>query len=279
MKLQFTKMQGAGNDFVVIDGTKKPFVPSADLMGALTDRRHGVGCDQVLVIDPPSSADVDFDYRIFNSDGSESGQCGNGARCLGRYVRDHRLSSKPSIRVRTNTSILEIASLGNGDIRVNMGVPRFEPKAVPFTAPARAERYSLPLAGGEMLEIGAVSIGNPHAVLTVADVDRAPVAEIGEALQSHPAFPERVNVGFLHVIDRSHARLRVYERGAGETLACGSGACAAAVVARMWGQIGDVVEMQVRGGVLKIEWKGDGEPVYLSGPAEEVFAGEMEWPK
>jgi diaminopimelate epimerase len=279
MAIKFTKMQGAGNDFVVIDATKQPFAPSPGLMARLTDRRHGVGCDQVLVIDAPSAGDVDFNYRIFNSDGSESGQCGNGARCLGRYVRDHQLSRKPSIRVRTNTSVLEIGAAGNGDIRVNMGVPRFEPREVPFTAPARAERYSLPIDGGEMLEIGAVSIGNPHAVLTVADVDRAPVAELGESLQRHPAFPERVNVGFLQVIDRSHARLRVYERGAGETLACGSGACAAAVVARMWGQIGDVVEMRVRGGVLKIEWKGEGEPVYLSGPAEEVFAGEMEWPK
>jgi diaminopimelate epimerase len=232
----------------------------------------------VLVIDPASAPDVDFDYRIFNSDGSESGQCGNGARCLARYVKDHRLSSKDSIRVRTKTAVLEMSHLGSGDVRVNMGIPRFEPADVPFTAAARAPRYSVALEGSQMLEIGAVSIGNPHAVLAVSDVDKAPVAEIGEALQRHPAFPERVNVGFLQVQDPTHARLRVYERGAGETLACGSGACAAAVVARMWGELGAEVTLQVRGGVLRIEWKGEGSPVFLSGPAQTVFEGEMEWP-
>ena len=279
MKLKFTKMHGAGNDFVVIDATREPFQPEAALLARLADRRFGVGCDQVLVVDKPSAPDVDFNYRIFNSDGSETGQCLNGSRCFARFVRERGLSKKDVIRVRTCTSELELQLQPDGSVRVNAGVPRFEPAEIPFTAAARAPRYSVSLNDGQMLEIGAASMGNPHAVLTVADVDQAPVQEIGEALQRHPAFPQRVNVGFLQVLDRGSARLRVFERGAGETLACGSGACAAAVIARMWGMLDATAQMQVRGGVLTIEWQGEGSPVFISGPAQTVFQGEMEWPR
>ena len=279
MKLKFTKMQGAGNDFVVVDATREPFRPEPALLARLADRRFGVGCDQILVVEKPSSRDVDFNYRIFNSDGSETGQCLNGSRCFARFVRERRLSKKDVIRVRTCTSELELQLQADGSVRVNAGMPRFEPADIPFTAPVRAPRYSVTLNDGQMLEVGALSMGNPHAVLTVADVDQAPVQEIGEALQHHPAFPQRVNVGFLQLLDRGTARLRVYERGAGETLACGSGACAAAVIARMWGVADATIEMQVRGGALTIEWQGEGSPVFISGPAETVYRGEMEWPR
>jgi diaminopimelate epimerase len=279
MKLKFTKMQGTGNDFVVIDATRQPFTPEPRLLAALTDRRYGIGCDQVLVVEKPAADDADFNYRIFNSDGSESGQCLNGSRCFARFVRDRGLVDKDLIRVRTCTSRLELELLADGHVRVNAGIPNFEPAQIPFAAAARAECYSVPLGDGQLLEIGAMSIGNPHAVLRVADVDTAPVAEIGQALQKHPAFPQRVNVGFLQVLDSRNARLRVYERGAGETLACGSGACAAAVIARMWGALDADVQLQVRGGILRVEWKGEGSAVFLSGPAQTVFEGEMEWPK
>jgi diaminopimelate epimerase len=270
-------MQGAGNDFVVIDATRTPFKPDPALLAALTDRRFGVGCDQVLVVEPPSDPDMDFNYRIFNSDGSETGQCLNGSRCFARFVRERGLSDKDLIRVRTCTAQMELHLQADGRVRVNAGAPRFAPEEIPFTAPARAPRYSIALAGSGLLEIGAVSMGNPHAVISVSDVDAAPVHEIGKALQKHPAFPQRVNVGFLQVVDRSHARLRVYERGAGETLACGSGACAAAVIGRMWDKLDAVTELQVRGGTLSVEWQGEGSPVFLSGPAQTVYQGEMEW--
>ncbi len=278
MKLKFTKMHGAGNDFVVIDATREPFRPTPELLRRLTDRRFGVGCDQVLVVEPPSTADVDFNYRIFNADGSESGQCGNGSRALARYVREAGLSAKDSIRVRTATSVLELARADRGLYRVDMGAPRLEPAQVPFTASARALRYALTLDTGAPVEIGVVSMGNPHAVLCVESVDRAPVAEIGARLQAHPAFPQSVNVGFLQVLARDRARLRVYERGVGETLACGSGACAAAVVGQLWGLLDTRVEMELRGGTLHLEWLGEGHPVLMTGPAETVFKGEIEWP-
>ncbi|MEQ1438827.1 diaminopimelate epimerase [Fontimonas sp. SYSU GA230001] len=278
MKLRFTKMHGAGNDFVVIDATRRPFAPTPQLLRRLTDRRFGVGCDQVLVIEPPSTPDVDFDYRIFNADGSESGQCGNGSRALARYVREAGLSAKDRIRVRTSTSVLELACVDGGLFRVDMGLPRLEPAQIPFAAAARAPRYTLTLANGDAVEIGAVSMGNPHAVLRVDAVDDAPVEQIGKALQAHPAFPQSVNVGFLQVLSPARARLRVYERGVGETLACGSGACAAAVVGRLWGLLDAVVDMELRGGTLRIEWQGEGQPVLMTGPAEAVFTGEIEWP-
>jgi diaminopimelate epimerase len=279
MKLSFTKMHGAGNDFVVVDATERPFTPDAALLRALTDRRFGVGCDQVLVIEPPTTADVDFDYRIFNSDGSEVGQCGNGSRALARYVRDRGLSAKDVIRVRTSTSVLELHHEPGHRVRVNMGVPRLEPREIPFTAAARAPRYTLVLEDGGAIDIGAVNMGNPHAVIEVDDVDTAPVEAMGRALQRHPAFPERVNAGFLQIVAPDRARLRVYERGAGETLACGSGACAALVAGRIWGKLAVRSDMELRGGVLALEWSGEGSPVWMTGPAETVFEGEIEWPK
>jgi diaminopimelate epimerase len=278
MKLPFTKMHGAGNDFVVIDATRAPFRPTPALLHKLTDRRFGVGCDQVLVIEAPSAPDVDFDYRIFNADGSEVGQCGNGSRALARFVREQGLSDKDSIRVRTRTSTLELRQLPDGRVRVNMGVPRLAPAQVPFTGAAdAAPLYRLEL-DGESVEFGAVSMGNPHAVLEVADVDTAPVGELGPRLQRHGAFPEQVNVGFLQIQGPGQVRLRVYERGAGETLACGSGACAAVVAGRLWNRLGKKVDVEVRGGMLTIEWAGEGQPVYMTGPAETVFTGELEWP-
>ncbi|PPE74820.1 diaminopimelate epimerase [Solimonas fluminis] len=278
MKLSFTKMHGAGNDFVVIDATRAPFRPTPALLHKLTDRRFGVGCDQVLVIEAPTAPDIDFNYRIFNADGSEVGQCGNGSRALARFVRERGLSDKDSIRVRTSTSTLELRQLPDGRVRVNMGVPRLAPAQVPFTgAAAQAPLYRLEL-DGQPLEFGAVSMGNPHAVLEVPDVDAAPVGELGPRLQRHRAFPEQVNVGFLQIQGRDHVRLRVYERGAGETLACGSGACAAVVAGRLWDRLGEKVDVEVRGGMLTIEWAGEGQPVYMTGPAETVFTGELEWP-
>ncbi len=280
MTLRFTKMHGAGNDFVVIDATREPFRPTPALLGRLADRRFGVGCDQVLVIEPASAPDVDFDYRIFNADGSESGQCGNGSRALARYVRENGLSDKDSIRVRTSTSVLELRHVGGERYTVNMGAPRLVPAEIPFV-PAlagTAKTYALTLDGGEAVEFGVANMGNPHAVLRVDDVDTAPVERLGRALQAHPAFPQSVNVGFLQLISAERARLRVYERGVGETLACGSGACAAAVVGQLQGLFGPRVELEMRGGVLSIEWQGAGTPVLMTGPAVSVFTGEIEWP-
>lgn len=276
MNLRFTKMQGTGNDFVVIDATRARFTPSRALLGRLTDRRFGVGCDQVLVVEAPSTPDVDFDYRIFNADGSEVGQCGNGARCLARFVFERDLSSRPRLRVRTRTALLTLERLADGQVRVDMGVPMFDPRDVPYAAAHRQLRYAITL-DGQHIEFGIASMGNPHLMLEVADVDRAPVESWGPRLESHVDFPERVNVGFLQVLSPSQARLRVFERGAGETLACGSGACAAIAIARTWGRVGPRVEVQVRGGLLVIEWAGEGQPVLMTGPAETVFNGELEW--
>lgn len=277
MKLSFTKMQGLGNDFVVVDGVRRQLRGTPALFRHLGDRRFGVGCDQIVVVEPPSAAGADFDYRIWNSDGSEAGMSGNGARCLARFIHDQGLSRKDVIKVRTRTTAIELTLLPDGQVRVDAGVPRFEPADVPFTAPARALRYSVTLDDGGMIEVGAASMGNPHAVLETRDLEAAPVEEIGRTLQSHPAFPERVNVGFLQVVDSAHAKLRVYERGAGETLACGSGACAAMAVGRLWGLLGERVEMQLRGGPLQLEWAGEGQRLYMTGPAVTVYRGELEW--
>lgn len=280
MTLNFTKMHGLGNDFVVVDATRTPFRPDAALLAHLTDRRFGVGCDQVLVVDPPpaGAAGIDFGYRIYNADGSEVGQCGNGARCLARFVALKGLSSARTLRVRTTTSTLELELLADGLVRVNMGAPRFAPEDVPLAGHALADEYHERLADGREIRFGAVSMGNPHAVLRVDDVDSADVAGIGAVLQQHAAFPARVNVGFLQIVDASHARLRVHERGSGETLACGSGACAAMVVGRRWQLLAEHCEIAVRGGLLRLEWAGDTAPVYMTGPAETVFEGSIAWP-
>ncbi len=276
MKLAFTKMHGLGNDFVVVDATRAPFRPAAAQLARLADRRFGAGCDQILVLEPASKPDVDFDYRIYNADGSQTGQCGNGVRCLAHFIRDRGLSDKERLRVRTPTAVMEMQLLPDGQVRVNMGVPRLEPAEIPFTAAARAPRYTITV-GEAPAEIGAVNMGNPHAVMEVADVDAAPVEAVGAALQRHPAFPERVNAGFLQVLGPARGRLRVYERGAGETLACGSGACAAMVAGRLWGRFDPAVHLELRGGTLKLEWSGEGQPVYMTGPAETVYRGEMDW--
>lgn len=278
MKLSFTKMQGLGNDFVVIDGTVTPFRPDAALLARLTDRRFGVGCDQVLVVDPAPAADVDFGYRIFNADGSEVGQCGNGVRCLGRFVKARGLSDRRQLRVRTTTSTMQIELLDDGRVRVDMGAPRLEPTQVPLRAPARSRDYTVTV-DGTRVDFGAASMGNPHAVIEVTDVDTAPVQTLGPRLERHELFPERANIGFLQVVDSGHARLRVFERGAGETLACGSGACAAMVIGRLWDRFDSKVEIVMRGGALHLEWAGEGQPVYMTGPAETVFEGNLEWPK
>ena len=271
-------MQGAGNDFVVVDATRTPFKPTPDLLARLADRRFGVGCDQILVIEPAQESGVDFNYRIYNADGSEVGQCGNGSRCLARFIRDHRLSAKDMIRVRTQTSVLDLYLLDDGEVRVNMGVPNLEPAQVPFIgATARAPRYALTPDGSARVEFAAVSMGNPHAVIEVVDVEHEPVERIGRALQADTAFPESVNVGFLQIIDERNVTLRVYERGAGETLACGSGACAAVVAGRLWSRLAEQVNVRVRGGMLRIEWAGEGQPVWMTGPAVAVFTGEIEW--
>jgi len=279
MILNFTKMHGLGNDFVVVDATARPFQPDAALLARLTDRHFGVGCDQVLVVDPAPSPDVDFGYRIYNADGSESGQCLNGSRCVARFVRERGLSAKSSVRVRTQTSVLELEQLADGRVRVNTGVPQFAPDAIPLAGFAHAERYSIALPDGSRLSCGAVSMGNPHAVILTEDIETARVAEIGAALQHHAAFPQRVNAGFLQVIDRMHAKLRVFERGAGETLACGSGACGAMAVGRLWGLLGAQVEMSLRGGKLELQWDGGEAPLWMTGPAQTVFEGSIEWPK
>jgi diaminopimelate epimerase len=286
MNLPFAKMHGLGNDFVVIDATRAAVgellrAPSPALLGRLTDRRFGVGCDQVLLIEPAPAPEFDFGYRIFNADGSEVGQCGNGSRCLARYVRDHGLSDKRELRVRTSTAQMALTLLDDGQVRVNMGAPRLLPSDIPMIVEGnlRAPEYRVELADGTALACGAVSMGNPHAVIEVADVDTAPVAQIGEELQHHPAFPQRVNAGFVQFLDSRRARLRVYERGAGETLACGSGACAAMVVGRLWGKLEARAEILVRGGTLQLEWAGEGQPVWMTGPAETVYEGSLEWPK
>lgn len=277
MKLVFTKMHGCGNDFVVIDATAAPFVPTPALLRRLTDRRFGVGCDQVLVIQAPTAPDIDFDYRIFNADGSEVGQCGNGSRALAVFVRERALSSRAELRVQTRTARMVLALQPDGQVRVDMGAPRLASAEIPFNAPD-AERHRVVLDGFGEVEFGVVNMGNPHAVLQVADVDAAPVGTLGPALQARrELFPEGVNVGFLQVLDAGYGRLRVYERGSGETLACGSGACAAQVVGRRWGLFGDTSRLELRGGVLQLQWSGGVQPVLMTGPAETVFTGEMEW--
>lgn len=275
MRLKFTKMQGAGNDFMVIDATATPFALGAPQIRALADRHFGVGFDQLLVIEPPRSPETDFYYRIFNSDGGEVSQCGNGARCFVRYVHDKGLTAKSAIRVETASGIIEPRLQPDGRVTVDMGVPEFGPAKVPFIADRRADVYALEV-DGRTVEIGVVSMGNPHAVQVVDNVDMAPVNEQGPAIEGHSRFPQRVNAGYMQIVDRHGIRLRVYERGAGETLSCGSGACAAAVVGMSRGLLDSPVKVHTRGGELEIAWSGKGRPVLMTGPAATVFEGETE---
>ncbi|MCW5624018.1 MAG: diaminopimelate epimerase [Burkholderiales bacterium] len=277
MRIPFTKMQGAGNDFVVIDATHTPFVLDAAQIRFLCDRRFGVGCDQVLVVEPARRPDTDFYYRIFNADGGEVQQCGNGARCFVRFVHDRGLTVRDAIRVETASGVIAPRLEADGQVTVDMGVPEFEPARIPFTADRRATTYALTV-GDATREISAVSMGNPHAVQIVADVDAAPVETEGPAIERHPRFPQRVNAGFMQVVGRHEIRLRVFERGSGETLACGTGACAAVVAGIQRGLLDSPVAVHARGGDLTIRWDGDGNPVRMTGPAATVFDGTIELP-
>jgi len=268
-------MHGLGNDFVVLDATGGPLDLTPTLVRELADRRFGIGCDQLLVVEPPRDPATDFHYRIFNADGSEVEQCGNGARCFARFVRDQRLTDKDEIPVGTAAGPIRLYCESDGQVRVNMGPPVLEPARIPFLMPSQALTYPLEVVG-ERLTIGAVSMGNPHAVLRVTDVESAPVAMLGPQIEHHPRFPARVNVGFMQVLDPCHIRLRVHERGAGETLACGTGACAAVVVGRLWEILGERVRVSLPGGDLVIQWLGGSEPVWMTGPATTVYHGETE---
>ena len=274
MLLKFTKMHGAGNDFVVIDLISQRYRPQEQDIRLLADRHFGVGCDQVLLVEAPDSPDVDFRYRIFNADGSEVENCGNGARCFARFVRDKQLTGKRVIRVQTAGGVLELRVRDKHQVEVDMGVPVFAPAAIPFATGEQADSYLLNVEG-QQLEIGVLSMGNPHAVLRVDDVDAAPVATLGPAIECHPDFPQRVNVGFMQVISATEVRLRVFERGAGETLACGTGACAAAVYGMLRGWLQDTVTVQLPGGKLEITWAGTKHHVTMTGPTAVVFEGSI----
>ena len=274
MELTFTKMHGLGNDFVVIDATSQPIELTMEQIRFLADRRLGVGCDQVLLVERPRQPEVDFTYRIFNADGGEVEQCGNGARCFARYVRDQGLTRKDHIPVATAAGVITLHIEADGQITVDMGMPIFEPADIPFAADAQAEAYALEVEATQV-EVSVISMGNPHAVMRVEQVDKAPIASLGPRIESHARFPRRVNVGFMQVVDRQHIRLRVYERGVGETLACGSGACAAVVVGRQRGWLDDKVTVSLPGGILKIQWSGEGQPVLMTGPAVSVFEGRI----
>ena len=274
MRLEFTKMHGLGNDFLMLDLVTQRVRLDEALIRRLSDRHFGVGFDQLLVVEPPHQPDVDFRYRIFNADGSEVSQCGNGARCFARFVRDRRLTRKDTLRVETASGIITLQIDSQGWVTVDMGPPRLEPSAIPFVADNAALDYRIEV-DGELYQIAAVSMGNPHAILRVDDVDSAPVATLGPRLESHPRFPERVNVGFMQVINRQEIKLRVYERGAGETLACGTGACAAAVAAMRWGLVDRDIKVHLPGGSLRIRWSHDNASVLMTGPTARVFDGTL----
>ncbi len=275
MKLEFSKMQGLGNDFIVLDGVRQRVELSPAQIRFLADRHFGIGCDQILLVEAPTQPGIDFRYRIFNADGSEVEQCGNGARCFVRFVHEAGLTDKREIRVETRGGIIAPRLEGDGKVTVDMGVPRFLPAEIPFVHDEDVVIYSLDVAD-ETLEISVVSMGNPHAVQVVDQVDRAPVGEHGPLIERHERFPQRVNAGFMQVLDRHAIRLRVYERGSGETLACGTGACAATVTGIRRGLLDSPVRVTTRGGDLDIAWAGPGQPVLMTGPAVTVFTGEIE---
>ena len=274
MLLKFTKMHGAGNDFVVVDLISQRCRLRPRDVRKLADRRFGVGCDQVLVVEPPGSPEVDFRYRIYNADGGEVEQCGNGARCFARFVREKKLTNKRVIAVETAAGVIELRVKGRSEVEVDMGVPVFEPADIPFSAAARAEHYALEV-DEKVLEIGALSMGNPHAVLRVEDAKLAPVETLGPLIEAHPDFPRRVNAGFMQVLSDNEIQLRVYERGVGETLACGTGACAAVVYGICRGWLRNSVTVNLPGGKLSVSWQGAGEPVLMTGPTAVVYEGTI----
>lgn len=275
MRLRFTKMHGLGNDFVVVDATRTAVDLTPERVRFLADRHFGIGCDQLLVVEAPTQPGVDFRYRIFNADGGEVEQCGNGARCFVRFVHDQGLTDKTRIRVETQSGLIEPRLEADGQVTVDMGAPRFEPEDIPFISDSDAVVQALSLGDVQVL-ITALSMGNPHAVQVVADVDTAPVTSLGPAIETHARFPARVNAGFMQVVDEHHIRLRVWERGAGETLACGTGACAAVVAGIQRELLVSPVQVDTRGGSLRIAWDGPGKPVLMTGPAVTVFEAEIE---
>ncbi len=275
MLLHFTKMHGLGNDFMVIDSVTQNVTITSDRVRKWSDRHTGIGFDQLLIIAPPSHPDIDFSYRIFNADGSEVEQCGNGARCFAKFVRDKRLTSKKHIIVETASGIIELHVLTNNQIRVNMGKPRLQPTEIPLKVQQQATSYTL-FVEQQSIEFSAVSMGNPHAVLRAEDLELAPVATLGPKIEHHPLFPNKVNVGFLEVLDRHHAKLRVWERGAGETQACGTGACAAAVTAIQNNWMDSPINIKLAGGTLTIEWDKNDSPVFMTGNAVTVYEGKIQ---
>ncbi len=274
MILKFTKMHGAGNDFVVLDGIRQHVALSPAQLRLLADRHFGVGCDQILLVEKAQGAGADFRYRIFNADGGEVEQCGNGARCFVRFVHDQKLTSKAEIVVETHSGLIRPRLEEDGRVTVNMGAPVLEPSRVPFSGGSGEAVDELEVAG-RTLQISAVSMGNPHAVQVVDNVEAADVENLGPLIEHHPRFPNRVNAGFMQVMDRQHIRLRVYERGAGETLSCGTGACAAVVAGIRRGLLDSPVTVATHGGTLSIAWGGEGAPVKMTGPAISVFTGEI----
>lgn len=275
MNLSFTKMHGLGNDFVVIDAINQHVKLTTHQIRHLADRRFGVGCDQLLLVERSQQVDCEFRYRIFNANGREVEQCGNGARCFARFVHHKGLTEASRIPVQTKAGRIELIMHEDGQVSVDMGNPRLEPGEIPFQATVRAPRYALSVDGATV-EIGAVSMGNPHAVLIVPHTDSAPVAKLGPQIEGHPRFPNQVNVGFMEIVDRSRIRLRVFERGVGETLACGSGACAAVVIGRIQGALDEKVTVQLRGGDLVVSWVGENHAVRMTGPATFVFEGSID---
>jgi diaminopimelate epimerase len=274
MKLHFTKMHGAGNDFVVIDAVRAATQINEDQIRKIADRQTGVGCDQVLLIEPPKRPDADFEYRIFNADGSPAGQCGNGARCVGRFIHEQRLSAKSTITLQVGSDLRRLEFDEAGSVKAELGAPIFAPAQIPFSADEDATEHALSLANVTVMA-GVVSLGNPHAVLLVDDIAATPVEKIGPMIQSLDVFPEGVNVGFMQVESNTHVKLRVFERGAGETLACGSGACAAVIHGIRLGQLANKVTVSVPGGKLEVSWDNGVSSVWLAGPAETVFEGKL----
>ncbi|MEO6024957.1 MAG: diaminopimelate epimerase [Burkholderiales bacterium] len=275
MRLSFTKMHGLGNDFVVLDGINQRVALTPEQVRFIADRHMGIGCDQILLVEPPSQPDVDFRYRIFNADGGEVEHCGNGARCFVQFVREAGLTDKAEIRVETKNGIITPHQQVNGEVTVNMGAPRFDPQDIPFCREKIQPLYDLAV-GGETISISALSMGNPHAVQAVGNVETAPVLQQGPLIECHVDFSARVNAGYMEIINRNEIKLRVWERGVGETLACGTGACAAVVAGIQRGLLEHAVSVHTHGGDLRIEWQGPGEPVMMTGPATTVFKGEIE---
>ncbi len=275
MQLDFTKMHGTGNDFIVIDAISQPVSLTPEQVRRLADRHFGIGCDQLLIIEKPTLPGVDFRYRIFNADGGEVEQCGNGARCFARFVRDRRLTDKDEIQVQTLGGIITPRIQGDGRVTVDMGAPRFDPAVVPFEAAAPALTYTIDIDGSGPIEASVLSMGNPHAVVLTQDTATAPVTDVGDRLCHHPRFPNGANVGFMQIVDPGRIKLRVFERGAGETLACGTGACAAVVAGRRLGLLNERVIVELPGGELNIQWGGDRQPVWLTGAADYVFEGRV----